>query len=589
MLLSVLLSLLPAEIERVIVEEELTGAVWSTAAPDGSVSVGAAGVKHAGTGVPLRADDRVHIGSVTKTLLAAGVLRLVTERRFTLDTPVSALLPDSSFDNPWSATDPVRVRHLLDHTAGLDDARLWQVFSLRPTPDTPLAASFAGDPPLLRIRSRPGARFSYSNMGYTLLGMLIETVTSERYERYLDDHLLRPLAMRDSTFAFVSQVGKAADARLAMGHFENGVMHAAVPIYLRPSAQFTTTAADMARFARFLMSDGRVDGVTFIESNLLRAMGTPHETEAARAGLRVGYGLGLATRDRHGAIGRCHGGNTVGFRAMLCMFPESGTAFFIALNADSETADYARFDALLIDAIGVTGALPAQPAAPAQDLGHWQGLYVPAPNRFASFEWLDTVFGFVRIRWDGQHLQLRSLQTEARSLIPVGAHMFRAANRLTASHVLLHSAEGDRVLSDGLQTFERTTWIRMTALWASLAAGLAGLAAVLAMGAARLWQRSLRPGDPLFAPFLGTIALAVPVPLFFSQSFLQLGEVTAASISLALVTAALPAAVLIGLALRMSQGVVGRTALLESAALAGVLQLSVVLAVSGLIPLRLWT
>src|SRR3546814_6716128 len=69
-------------------------------------------------------------------------------------------------------------------------------------------ASFQRGP--LRIRSQPGSRLSYSNMGYTLLGLVIERVTGERYEQYLDDHFLGPLGMHQSTFRFVSQEGPRA-------------------------------------------------------------------------------------------------------------------------------------------------------------------------------------------------------------------------------------------------------------------------------------------------------------------------------------------------------------------------------------------
>jgi CubicO group peptidase (beta-lactamase class C family) len=191
-------------------------------------------------------DKRVHVGSVTKTVLATGVLRLITTGRISLDTPVADLLPGLGFDNPWAASDPVRVRHLLAHTAGLDNLRFWQAFSLKPKIDTPLIEAFSRDPALLRVRTRPGSAYSYSSMGYGLLGLVIESVTGERYEHYLDSNLLRPLSMHDSTFEFVSQ---SSDARLAMGHFEEGQTQAAVAVYLRPAGQFTTTVADMAVFA----------------------------------------------------------------------------------------------------------------------------------------------------------------------------------------------------------------------------------------------------------------------------------------------------------------------------------------------------
>lgn len=577
-----------ADMERALKDEGLTGVVWSTVTPGGAIAVHAAGLKDARSGELLMPDSRVQIGSVTKTLLAAGVLRLVTEGRVALDTAISDLLPDLVFDNPWAVSDPIRLRHLLEHTAGLDDARFWQVFSLKAEVDAPLADAFDGDASLLRVRSRPGSRFSYSNMGYSLLGMVIESVTGERYERYLDAHLLRPLAMNDSTFTFVSQAGMQADTRLAMGHFEGGVTQAAVPIYLRPAGQFTTTAMDMALFARFLMGDGTIDGESFIDAALLRAMGRPKGTEAAQAGLLAGYGLGLSRRDRHGVIGRCHDGSTVGYRAMLCLFPEQQKAFFSAMNTDSETADYGRFDALLIRALDVAAAAPTLRGAPSESIADWEGIYVPAPNRFASFAWLDTVLNFVRVRWDGTHLHLKPFQSDGRVLAPAGGLLFRAADRATTSHVLLKSSDGTRVISDGLQSYEQVPLAKIVPLWISLVAGLSGLIYILVSGIVRLLMGRLAPSRALFVPFLAVIALLLPLPFFLQQSFLQLGDATVASVLLAAVTAALPLAMVVGLVFHFRRCTTGVMAALDVLAMLAVLQWTIVLAGWNLLPFRLW-
>ncbi len=578
---------LQKDVANALVEEGLTGAVWSTIDSDGTIVTGAAGLKDSRSGRALAADDRVHIGSVTKTLLATGVLRLVTEDRFALDTPVADVLPDVAFDNPWEDTDPIRIRHLLDHNAGLDDLRLWQFFSARASPDTPLAKTFDPDATLLRVRSRPGTRFSYSNMSYTLLGRVIESVTGQRYERYLDAHLLQPLAMHDSTFAFVSQQGPAADPRLAMGHFDDGTAHAAIPTFLRPAGQFTTTARDMARFAGFLMSDGRIKGQTFIAPELLDAMGQPVGTEAAGAGLQAGYGLGLLTRDRHNAVGRCHDGSVLGYHAMLCLFPEQQRAFFVSINTDSETADYGRIDALLIKALEIPA--PTRMALPqsTEVATDWEGFYVPAPNRFASFAWLDTVFGFVHVRRHGEALQLRSLQSDARLLVPAGGLLFRAADRTLASHALLTSADGRRILSTGTRSFERTSTGKLVLLWASLVVGALGLLYLLLSALFRLPSRRMTASHPAFIPSLAVLALVLPVPLFYGQSFLQLGDLTPASAMLAAVTAALPLAMLAGLMIQVRRGRGGGTTP-DSLAMLAVLQFAIVLGAWGLVPLRLW-
>ncbi len=577
---------LHAQMKTAVEAEGLTGVVWATITP-GGIATGAAGLFDAKRKEMLAPDSKVQTGSIVKTFIAAGILQLVTQGKLALDSPVAPLLPDVRFVNPWALSHPVLVRHLLDHTSGLDDARLWQVFSLNAGADTPLSTSIQRSP--LRVRSRPGSRLAYSNLGYTLLGMVIERVTGERYEQYLDTHLLGPLGMQQSSFRFVSQAGPNADSRLAMGHFEGGATQSAVPLYLRPAGQFTTTASDMGRFARFLMSDGTIAGQPFIAPHLLRAMGRPTTTEAALAGLaHAGYGLGLNSRDRHGVLGNCHVGTAIGFRANFCVFPEAQKAFFVAMNADVETADYDRFDALLIAELDLAAVIPASAALPPDAVGDWQGVYVLAPNRTESFAYLDRALNFATVRWDGRQLHLQPFQGATRSLTPVGGWLFRAGDRTLASHVLLVADDARRIISDGFRSYEQISLWRMLPLWASLVAGVAGFVYLLLAGILRALRRRLNPADPLFIPFLASVALFLPVPLFFSQPFLQLGDLTPASLLLALVTGILPVAMLYGLWRCFGRKPTIRRAPMDRLALLGVLQWSMVLAYWGLVPLRLW-
>ncbi|WP_222564230.1 serine hydrolase domain-containing protein [Novilysobacter antarcticus] len=573
-----------ADIARALQEEGLVGAVWATVDDDGAASVDAAGFANARTARPMRADDRVQVGSIAKTVLATGLMHLATEGRIDLDAPVSSVLPAVAFNNPWEATDPVLVRHLLDHTAGLDDLRLWQMFSRRATPDTPLSTAFEDDKRPLRVRSKPGSRFSYSNAGYALLGRVIEAVTDQPYERWLDDQLLRPLGMHDSTFGFVSQTGPNADARLAVGHFEDGATQDAVPMFLRPSGQFTTTAADMARFAQFLMSDGALGGKSFIDPAMMRSRGQAAGTEASHAGLEVGYALGLALRDRHGTVGLCHGGDTVGFRAMLCVFPDQRRAFFVAFNADVESADYARLRGMIMDALDVR-TRPMPVVASSLDPGEWEGFYILAPNRFATFEWVDTLFGFIHVSRDGDGLRVRTLQAQPMVLKPLGGQLFRQPDRVLASHVLLTADHGSKVIANDHQSYQQVSAVWLGALWTSLIAGMLGLLYVLVLGGVRLLRRQPWRSDPLRVPLIGVAALVLPVPLFLRQSFLQLGDPTTASIVLAVVTAALPLAMLFGLGVHAQAP---RPRALDAAALLAVLQWVFVLAVWGLMPMRMW-
>lgn len=578
---------LPAQMARALEEHGLSGAVWATVEPDGE-RVGAAGQSNRATGAPLTPAHRVQVGSVGKTVLATGVLRLITQGRLSLDTAVADVLPQLPLDNRWSATDPVRIRHLLAHTAGLDNFRLWQVFSQASRADTPLIASVTGDDSLLRVQTRPGSRYAYSNVGYAVLGMVIESVTQQPYERYMDAQVLAPLGMADSTFGFVTQAGAGADARLAMGHFDDGTAQAAIPMYLRPAGQFTTTAGDMARFARFLMGDGALDGAPFIAPALMAGLGEPDGTDAAAAGLRIGHGLALAGRDRHGVYGWCHPGTTFGFVAMLCVFPEHDKAFFFATNTDSESADYDLFNRLLIDALAMPARPTLAPHSPPADVRDWDGFYVPVPKVMSSLAWVDDTLNVVRVRWDGAALRVKPLQSDERVLDPAGGALFRARDRHDVSHVLLKTADGVPVLSDGLHSYERVSTARVVLGWMSVAAGLLGLAYLLVSGLVRVLRGRMAWSDPMLPPLLASLALAAPVPLFFQQSFLQLGDRTAASITLAVVTAALPLVLVVGLVRRVRGGARGPMKIADTAALLAALQWTAVLAVAGLVPFRLW-
>mgnify|MGYP001822431435 CR=1 FL=1 len=582
-------SALEADIEQILLEEGLTGLARTLVHDTGEVSTGSAGVQDNESSIAFAPDTRFHVGSIAKAVLATGVLKLVSEGLVDIDAPAPRYLPDLFDGNPPVGFSTVTVRHLLDHTAGLNDAHLWQMFSERADPNKPLSAAFP-DPELqLRIRSRPGTRFSYSNMGYTLLGMIIESVTGDRYETYLDESVLAPLGMYDSTFAYTTQEGEDADPTLAWGHVDDGSRYPASPIFLRPAGQFTTTTADLARFAEFLLGDGLVDGRVFIEASLMESRAVPAGTEAAREGLVAGYALGLGRRDRHGVIGHCHGGNIVGFSAMLCIFPAEQKAFAYAVNTDSETARYGRLDRRLIDALDIAEAETPPTATPAEGLSRWYGHYVLSPNRFQAFEYVDTVFGSIRISADGDYLGLTSLQRQARQLRPVGNRLFSANDRTTASHVFYRGGNGEYLVSDGYATFKKVPVTYLVAHWTSIFLGLAGLAWIAISGTISLLRHRLNVVRRPVAPaFLATLLLFVPIPFFLTQSFMALGDPTLAGRLLATATLLLPAGMLLTLLLAGSKWKTERIEIANGLAAAMVLQWSGVLFAAGMLPLRLW-
>lgn len=580
---------LTAKIERAVAEEALVGVTWSLVTPD-RVHLGAAGVRDAARGTRMQPGDRVHVGSVAKTLIATGILVLVTEGRLALDTPVSEILPDLRMKNPWNADAPLRVRHLIDHTGGLDDARFWQVFTLRGDPESPLSASL-GTRQTITVRHPPGARFSYSNTSFLLLGMVIERVTGTRYESWLDASLLAPLGMHRSTFAFTTQEGPAADSTLAMGHFAPDATQAAFAIPVRPASQFTTTAEDMATFARFLMSDGTVDGRALVDAELLRAMAVPRTTEAAATGLAAGYAHGLLRRERWGITGNCHLGNIGTFRAILCVYPTHQRAFFASYNSDPEDGNFDRVDSLIASALGVPETPAVATGAPSEDPAEWNGWYVVRPNRFEQFAYLDELMGVTRIAWTGATLELRPIQGTPRSLEPVGGALFRQSGRRAATHVIGRSGDGGAIVSDGLRTYERVPRVQVIARWLGAGAGLLGLLYLLVVGSVRTvaaLRRKVLREELLRWPVIALWLMLLAPVLYLTQPFLAIGDPTLANVVVASLTGMLPLALVYALAQRVRAGLRGARGVIDAVALSAALQWCLTLAVWGLLPLMLW-
>ena len=575
---------LDGKLKKAVTNENLTGAVWSTISDD-IITTGAIGLKNADTKEILENDDRVLIGSVTKTLIATAILRLASQGKLDIDSPVHKILPKILFDNPWRENNPVTIRDLLNHTSGIEDARFWQVFSTESTSTTPLEYIFSKNPSVLKVRTIPGTRFSYSNMGYSFLGLIIEKITQEPYENYLDKNLLVPLGMNSSTFQFTTQKGENVDQHLAMGHFDNGTTQENIPMFLRPAGQFTTTAKDMVLLAKFLMSDGVINEKSFIDKELLNQMGNPISTESYKNGLTSGYQFGLSYRDRYGVVGKFHRGNTIGYRATFYLFPEQKKGFFISYNTDSETANYENFNSIFINYLGINKPqkLKVKNNLPS-NIKDFYGYYKMNPVRFEMFAYLDLLFNSIKVEQENNKLILQSIQNETYSLLPVGSNLFRKEDRVKPSHVL-YKNDTTPMISDGLVTYEKVSLFYLGLMWLSLILGLVGIIIILFRGFYLLFQKQLfNHNQTITLPFLSIIGLLIPFPFLLNQSFLNLGDFTFANILLAIATGFSPLAMIFGIRKIWKN----KTLTIDTIGTLFILQWTLVLIYWGIFPFRLW-
>jgi hypothetical protein len=479
---------------------------------------------------------------------------------------------------------------LLDHTAGISDLALWQFFSTSSNPNTPLINAFQKNKNLLDVHTKPGTVFSYSNMGYTILGMVIESATGQKYEDYLDKNLLIPLGMENSSFQFISQIGKDANKNLAMGHFEDGSTVASAPMYLRPAGQFTTTAHDMALFLKFLMSDGTIYNQPFVSLVYLEKLGSPMTTIAMENGLDNGYSFGMMKKDWYGRISLYHSGNIIGYKAFYYIFPTEEKAFFISYNMDHESADYKKIDKLIIDYLDVADIKPSTTTLTTEEsLKSWNGYYVPVFSPFVPFRLMDYFGGFLKISVSPNGAEIARFQGQSTHLKYKGKNLFQADDRIRPSHSFYKDEQGSFLVTTGTSTtIIRTNGINILLIAASFILGILGILYLLIFGISQVIRHKTQFfKDPWAWPFLSLLMLLVSILLIALQPLINIGDLTVGSALLAISSFLLPMFCIMSIILliKNKQSFIKT---LKFWALIFIIQFLVLLFINGMIPMTLW-
>ncbi|MFD6277073.1 serine hydrolase domain-containing protein [Streptomyces sp. NPDC060209] len=189
---------LSAAISGLPAADDATAALVRVGGTDGSWR-GSSGVHDLASGRPADPAARFRAGSVTKVFTAAAVLQLAGERKLDLDRTARHYLPDLI----PAAYGRVTVRQLLNHTSGIPAAdlpgdTLEEAYAHRfdlHTPRGMVASALAKDPEF-----EPGRSQHYLNIGYTVLGLLMEKVTGDSYAHQVGERILRPLGLRSTSF-----------------------------------------------------------------------------------------------------------------------------------------------------------------------------------------------------------------------------------------------------------------------------------------------------------------------------------------------------------------------------------------------------
>ena len=290
-----------------------------------TVKTATAGVAVVGKQQRPRAADRFRIASVTKPFTAAVVLQLVKKRRLRLNDRVGRWLP-GLFPRRAAA---ITIRQLLAHRSGLFDPintpAVQAKSRWRPREFVAVAAEY----PLL---FSPGRGFSYSNINYTVLGLVAEAVTNHRFAVALGRRILRPLRLRHTSLTETFPPG-----RFLHGYNGSVDVSTGTPVSRRVRSStaggIISTAPDLARFFRALLK-GQI-----VQRRLLALMRSPISPNATTTGeigraTGRGYGLGLARYPLRCGNTWGHDGTAAGYRTFVRASPKGRRVAVLAISTN---------------------------------------------------------------------------------------------------------------------------------------------------------------------------------------------------------------------------------------------------------------
>jgi CubicO group peptidase (beta-lactamase class C family) len=314
-----------------------------------SILVRGFGVRRIGESERIDGQTLFAIGSTTKAFTSAAAALLVGEGRLGWDDPVVAHLPGFTLYDPWM-TREITLRDILAHRSGLPMANpMWQ------------GGQLDADELLERLRHlKPmtGFRetFTYQNVLYLAAGRIIAEVAGTTWAEFVERRLFSPLGMTRSR---TGSRGLEGVANVASPHavFEGEV----IPVPYRyieavgPAGSILSTGADMARWLRFQLGEGEIDGRRLVDAESLIETRRPQTVIRLEGPLelfypgahRLEYGMGWIVSDHRGLQVLDHAGGIDGMTSLVALVPEAELGIALLTNLQTPTPPYGLLYELL--------------------------------------------------------------------------------------------------------------------------------------------------------------------------------------------------------------------------------------------------
>lgn len=540
------------------------------------------------------------LGSTSKEFVALAALKLQEEGKLKLTDTLRKWVPECPIDNPWEATDPIRLEHLLEHTSGVPEMGMNEYAHSDPKPVT-MAESLAFDPTNRQVRWRPGSHKAYSNYGVQLAAAIIEKAAGRRFEDYVREEFFLPMGMNTASYFLTPEVEQS----ITKTYQSDGQQ--VVPyshILYRAAGSINASAEDMANYVRFHLERGSVDGRRILSPESMDRIEVPRTLPAVSLGVTTGYGLLNGAAFTKGYEAHGHGGEIDGAMALMGYIPELGVGRVIMINANNPRAmGWIRW---LVDGYIERGVkdleMPAPAVLPADVARDMSGYYANIAPRMDGFMGLVEYYGGVRkviadekgMTWQPR-FGGRPERWEA-----VREKLFRRQNATKPALGVVRGETGRIWLQNDYGTWQKISgtgfWLVVGGLGLALLLLVSSVLFALVWGTRKMLGR-LRDAGPLSvraAPLLGIAGLAGFIGCYAQAgagSYAVLGTVNAWTVGMMLTSFLIPLGAVLSVAAvcRHRKAMMNRAAYWHSVAVAlGLVFLTGFCLHWGIIGLRMW-
>jgi len=277
------------------------------------------------------------IGSVTKVFTAVAIMRLYQQGKIDIDHPITEYIPDFAIRQRFPESAPITIRSVLTHHAGLPSDIYAHKFSTKPDDFNVVLPYLNGQFtcfPVGKIRT-------YSNLGYALLGILVERVSGQKYADYISENIFKPLGMNASGF----YTDYDAQKSLSMAYDQEGNKKAELPLIDQPAGGIYSTLNDMILFCRsFIDGKETLLNVAHLErmfslQNKENLLDLDHRSAICFNFKNKAYELGRVFE---------HGGATMFHRAQMVIAPDAGLAGIVLSDSPNGKDNSWKLDELFM-------------------------------------------------------------------------------------------------------------------------------------------------------------------------------------------------------------------------------------------------